>query len=293
MIITKISGGLGNQMFQYATGRAASLRTNTVLKLDIGSYADDKFGRHYSLDIFNIRAKLATPLEINKLKPSGNFLVNESPRLHRMVARLTKTYVNEEFRKGEIPWNVHHLYLDGYWQSEKYFANYSRQIHDDFKVKLHPSSRMTSYLEKIKSSNSVAIHIRRGDYVKIARIKQAVGVCGVNYYQRAIRFISEQVNNPVFYIFSEPDGLKWTKTRLKIKYPIVYVNGKDYEDLQLMSSCKHVITANSSFSWWGAWLNRNPKKIVIAPSPWFTWFKVSVSDYHSAVPVGWIEFPKG
>lgn len=279
-------------MFQYAAGRATSLKVKTPLKLDISSYAADKYGRHYGLDVFDIQATIASQEEIAQLNFLDNFLSKNSPRLRSIFASLTKTYINEELQKGKIPENTSQLYLDGYWQSEKYFASYFRQIHEDFKLKMLPSTKMAGYLKRIKSSNSVAIHIRRGDYVKIARIKRAVGVCGVNYYQRAIRFISEQVNNPVFYIFSELDGLKWSKTRLKIKYPIVYVNGKDYEDLQLMSSCKHVITANSSFSWWGAWLNRNPKKIVIAPSPWFTWFKTSVSNYHATVPIGWIEFPK-
>ena len=250
MIITKISGGLGNQMFQYAAGRAVSLRENTSLKLDISGYSDDKFGRHYSLDVFNIKVTLATPLDC-------------------LISRLFKTY------------------LDGYWQSEKYFIEYSDQIRQDFKLKPRPDKNVTEYLKKIKKTNSVAIHVRRGDYVSIARIGQSVGICGVKYYQRAIRLITKKVKDPTFFVFSEADGLDWAKQNLKFESPCVLVkSSKDYEDLRLMSACQHNIVANSSFSWWGAWLNENPKKIVVAPDPWFDRKKTNI------VPENWAKLKK-
>lgn len=277
MIISNISGGLGNQMFQYATGRALALKNNTTLKLDISSYMNDKFGRHYSLDIFNIKASLATSQEINKLKPFENIITNKSPRLYKFFSNLSKTYVCDEI----IPRNVDQLYLDGYWQNEKYFIDYRIQILKDFELKNNLSQSAIKLLVNIKKSAAVSIHIRRGDYVK-----RGVDTCSVQYYQRAIDFIIKRINNPIFYIFSEPDGIGWAKSKLKIKNTPVYINGKDYEDLILMSNCKHNIVANSSFSWWGAWLNENPKKIVVAPDPWFTHRKTD------NIPHDWFKVPK-
>lgn len=250
MIITKISGGLGNQMFQYAAGRAMALKNNTSLKLDISGYANDKFGRHYSLDVFNIKATLASPVDC-------------------LLSRLSKTY------------------LDGYWQNEKYFIEYANQIRQDFKFKPRPNKKMAQYLKKIKATNSVAIHVRRADYINITRIAQAVGICTEAYYQRAIKFIAKKVNKPVFFIFSERDGLEWARENLKFESPCIFVkSGEDYEDLELMSSCQHNIVANSSFSWWGAWLNENPKKIVVAPEPWFNNKKIDI------IPHGWVKLAK-
>lgn len=243
MIITKISGGLGNQMFQYAAGRVVALKAKTSLKLDISGYVDDKFGRHYSLDVFNIKATLATTLDC-------------------LISRLFRTYMND------------------YWQNEKYFLDYSNEIRQDFKLKFVSG-------KKITTPNSVSIHIRRADYVNIPRIAQAVGICTEAYYQKAIKFIAKKIKKPTFFIFSEPDGLEWAKTSLKFDYPYTLVkSGKDYEDLELMSSCQHNIIANSSFSWWGAWLNPNPQKIVIAPDPWFNNKKTEI------IPHGWIKLAK-
>lgn len=246
MIISKISGGLGNQMFQYAAGKALALKLKTNLKLDISGYAEDKFGRHYSLDIFNIQATLATPLDC-------------------LIGRLFRTYIN------------------GYWQNEKYFKNYEKQVRKDFTFRKKVQNK---FIEKIKSSNSVGVHVRRADYVNISRIRDAVGVCGVPYYKRAINFMAGKVRNPVFFIFSEQDGLKWAREKLNVRDAFM-VDGKDYEDLFLMSLCKHNIVANSSFSWWGAWLNKNPEKIVIAPDPWFT-----NEPEKDIIPSSWVKVSK-
>ncbi|MBI3558770.1 alpha-1,2-fucosyltransferase [Candidatus Gottesmanbacteria bacterium] len=288
MIIVKLTGGLGNQMFQYAAGRAISLRAKTSLKLDISGYADDKFGRHYSLNVFNIKAALATSQEIKKLKPTENFLAQKSPRLSRLFSSLTKTYVNEDFSGGLIPENLDNIYLDGYWQDEKYFIEFTGQIKKDFKFKSKPNKNVVQYLKKINSSNSVCIHIRRADYVNNAKVRQSVGICGRQYYERAIKHISKRVMDPIFFVFSEPDGLEWAEKNLKFNYPHTLVkSGKDYEDLQLMSSCEHNIIANSSFSWWGAWLNTNPHKIVVAPEPWLNDKRTDI------IPHDWFKVAKG
>lgn len=289
VIIIRLTGGLGNQMFQYAVGRTTSLKARTSLKLDISSYANDKFGRHYSLDIFNIKATLATPQEIEKLRPVENFFTRKSPRLFRLLSFLSKTYINEDLNGGVIPQNMSQLYLDGYWQNEKYFVDYGDQIRQDFQLKPRPDKQVANYLKKIKSTNSVAIHIRRGDYVSNTRIARSVGICGIRYYQRAMKFVTKHVNNPVFFIFSEKENFAWIKAKLIIEPPFLFVNNDDFEDLRLISSCKHNIVANSSFSWWGAWLNNNPKKIVVAPDPWLA--KESKSSV-IIVPHQWVKLPK-
>lgn len=290
MIIVRLTGGLGNEMFQYAAGRAASLRAKTPLKFDVSSYANDKFGRHYSLDVFNIKATMATPQEIRRLSPTENFLTQKSPRLLRLLSNLAPSYVNEVFRAGLIPLSRNQLYLDGYWQNEKYFLDYADQIRQDFRLKPHPNKKVIGYLKKILSCDSVAIHIRRGDYVSNTQVNKSVGVCGEKYYQRAMKFVAKIVRKPFFFIFSEPDGLKWAKESLKFDFPFVLVESdKDYEDLRMMSSCRHNIVANSSFSWWGAWLNTNYNHIIIAPEPWLA--KTSKSSL-TIVPHRWVKLPK-
>ena len=134
MIITGISGGLGNQMFQYATGRAVALQKRIPLKLDISGYADDKFGRHYSLDVFNIRAEIAQPFEVDRLKPHWNFITKKSPKIQYLIRRFSKTYVNESISKGKIPLDDN-LYLDGYWQDEIYFRDIKEVLYRDFTLK--------------------------------------------------------------------------------------------------------------------------------------------------------------
>jgi len=288
MIISRISGGLGNQMFQYAAGRAVAIREKTELKLDISGYPDDKFGRHYRLDFLNINATLASPEEVKKLKPVESLLTKKSPKLYSLLSNFKKTYISESLNGEAIPYGMSNLYLDGYWQNEKYFKDYSDEIQDDFRLLPSLYKKTADYLKVIKSSNSIALSIRRGDYVNVSRIKNAVGICGAGYFERAAKFISDRVDNPVFFIFSEPDGLEWAKSKLKLNCPsIPILDVRDYEQMYLISQCKHGIIPNSTFGWWGAWLNRNPQKIVIAPDPWF-----SSEPQKKIIPYSWIKLPK-
>ena len=281
MIITKISGGLGNQMFQYATGRAVALNNKTELKLNLSSYPDLKYGRHYSLNVFKVNAVIASQEEIKKLRPPENFIAKKSPKITRLLSMCKSTYINEVVGGGVIPTGKKELYLDGYWQNEKYFRDYRTQICKDFTLKTGLSQRAIKLLVNIRKTNSISLHIRRGDYVK-----RGVGTCSTQYYQRAIDLIIKRISKPIFYIFSESDGINWAKSKLKFANVPFYVNGKDYEDLTLMSNCKHNIVANSSFSWWGAWLNENPKKIIVAPDPWFNHRKTD------NIPHDWFKVPK-
>ncbi len=263
MIITKIKGGLGNQLFQYATGRAVASHHKLPLKLDLTWFETNKLHNGYRLDQLAIQAEVATENEIIKLKGENNILFSA---LRKVGLFKRKSYFKEKrssYFDGGVFKNKF-LYLNGYWQNELYFSN----IRELLLGELSPINSMNDlgyvYLESIEKSNSVSLHVRRGDYLNLKNI----GVLGVDYYTKAVDYIRQNVESPTFYIFS--DDLEWCKDSLGFLDDCIYVDRtqNEIEDLKLMSFCRHNIIANSSFSWWGAWLNQNPNKIVIAPKGW-------------------------
>ena len=263
MIITKIKGGLGNQLFQYAVGRAVALHHKVPLKLDTTIFETYKLHNGYRLDQFAIQAEIAADNEIINLKGRNNVLFS-ALRKAGLVKR--KSYFKEK-RSSYFDASVfknNSVYLDGYWQNELYFSN----IRELLLQELSPNNSMNdlgfAYLDSIKKSNSVSLHVRRGDYVNLKNIN----VLDVDYYMKAAEYIGKNVEKPTFYIFS--DDLEWCKSSLTFLGDCIYVERTQTEmdDLKLMSFCQHNIIANSSFSWWGAWLNQNPNKTVIAPKDW-------------------------
>lgn len=295
MIIVRLVGGLGNQMFQYAMGKSLALRKKTEFKLD-KSWLEKAFKigtpRNYRLHYFNIRENFATTKEIQKIKnQQGGFFVRIISRLSGSdIPHYRQTVINEQQDFVFDP-NVYKInrdvYLQGYWNNEKYFKDDEKLIREEFEIKIPPSKENLELLGKIKNCNSVSIHIRRGDYVKDKKTNKHHGTCSLDYYKKAINLVSDRITNPVFFAFS--DDIPWVKKNLKSKYPIFYMDNNDdehsYEDLRLMSACKHNIIANSSFSWWGAWLNPNPDKIVIAPKKWLNDSNVDTSD---VTPKSWL-----
>lgn len=291
MIIAKLIGGLGNQMFQYAAGRRAAVANNTELKLDITGY-DNQVGitpRVYMLDIFNIHATVATKQEI-KL-----FNNNSKHRIQRNLYRIMLSFFQRHYIRQKAPGFTHEFltipdnsYIDGYWGSEKYFLDIADTIRKEFTLKNKPDKTNSELIRYINNCNSVSVHVRRSDYVKDKRTHDFHGVCGLDYYRKAATLVSKKMHHPVYFVFS--DDPVWCKTNLRLNYPITYVTHnletKDYEDMKLMSMCKHNIIANSSFSWWGAWLNKNPNKIVIAPKKWFNSKSISTRDL---IPNSWLQ----
>ena len=263
MIITKLKGGLGNQLFQYAAGRAVALHHKVPLKLDLTILKTDKLHNGYRLDQFAIQADIATDNEIVKLKGGNNVLISA---LRKAGLVKKKSYFKEKrssyFDRGIFKNNF--VYLNGYWQNELYFSNIRELLLEE----LSPISSMNdlgcAYLEQIKKTNSVSLHVRRRDYLTLENI----GVLDVDYYMKAVEYIRKNLEEPTFYIFS--DDLDWCKKSLGFLDGCIYVDRTQTEidDLKLMSFCQHNIIANSSFSWWGAWLNQNLKKTVIAPKGW-------------------------
>jgi hypothetical protein len=180
------------------------------------------------------------------------------------------------------------IYLHGYWQSEKYFSNISEIIHREISVKSPITGRNAEIAEHIASCQSVSVHIRRADYVTKA-YTELFEPCSLEYYSAAILRLARVVKKPHLFVFT--DDKAWVHENFKFSYPITFVdhNGpdKNYEDLRLMSLCKHNIIANSTFSWWGAWLNSNPNKIVFAPNKWFT--EIARSSPRDLIPDSWIK----
>ena len=286
-IIIKLQGGLGNQMFQYALGRHLSHITKAALKLDITSFKNDP-KRDYNLNCFNLREFFATDEEIRWFKKYQRkpgkiwFLYN------RLVADETK-YVEE--RQFHFDQKILQLkppvYLDGYWNTEKYFKDIEEAIRKEFTLKNSLSDYAKSLEAEIMGKEAVSIHVRRGDYVSDKHTNEWHGSCSIEYYNQAIQKIAEHVTNPHFFIFS--DDPVWIKENIIPPFLTTYLSGNakyPEEDMHLMSRCKHHIIANSSFSWWGTWLNPNKEKIVIAPKRWFQTPKMDTRDL---LPDSWIK----
>lgn len=298
MIIVKLKGGLGNQMFQYALGRRLSLQYGVPLKLDIFHLRPNLFNflgittlRKYMLGDFNIHAKLARYQDLPFLsKIPSTRLTTGLNRLNKMLNPKGQQIVREtdcSYRKNvrNILGVGSDVYLDGFWNSEGYFKRIASVIRRDFSLKKKMSAQAEKLAKRISQVGSVSIHVRRKDYVTNFNTRRFHGICGPDYYRSCIQRITEQVSSPHFFVFS--DDIEWAKENLKTGYPATFIShfGSDAEELILMSLCRYNIIANSSFSWWGAWLNENPSKIVVAPKSWFK-AKVSRKDI---IPLAWIK----
>jgi hypothetical protein len=292
MIIVKLMGGLGNQMFQYAIGRNLSALHKTDLKLDLSFLKIDPKGtytkRNFELEIFNIKAGIASEKDCAPfLRRAGNKYIRTIQR--KLPVIFNKTYIAESghFYHKEFMSYPREAYLDGFWQSEKYFKASEKLIREDFTFKKELGGLNRELAEKIAGVNSISMHVRRGDYVMNEQVLAYHGVCGVEYYRNALEAINEKNTKPELFIFS--DDSEWCRQNLKFDANCVYVDhnkgDQSYIDMQLMSLCKHNIIANSSFSWWGAWLNANPDKKVVAPAKWFNDPNAQTPDIY---PESWI-----
>lgn len=266
MIIVKIIGGLGNQMFQYAYAKSLQQKGFQVV-IDISAFESYKLHGGYQLDKYNIDLNSSTKEENSK------FYTNSlTYRVMRKLNIVNSKIVKE---KSLLFYDkLFHIedgcYLDGYFQCEKYFKDIREVIIKNFTINQDLSNYTKDIENKIKNiRNSCSLHIRRGDFINSKNIN-IHGSCDIVYYLNAIKYLEEKIEDINYFIFS--DDIEWVKENLAIKNAI-YVYSKEkripHEDIYLMSLCKNNIIANSSFSWWGAWLNKNEKKIVIAPKRWF------------------------
>jgi hypothetical protein len=243
--------------------------------------------RDVELNLLNVDVSWASKEEIvqytkNKNSRNLRWLQRRFPFLFRNVY-FAESGMNFHSSFFSLPSNV---YLEGFWQCERYFTNIRSVLLKEFTPKNQFNLANAELLSRINSVNSVAVHIRRGDYVTNPQASKFHGILPLSYYERAIKLIEEKIGNPEFFVFS--DDQEWVKLNFKIPYPVHFVEknqGKDAVfDLALMAACRHNVIANSSFSWWGAWLNTNPLKIVIAPHRWFADSSVSSADL---LPSSW------
>lgn len=277
MLIARITGGIGNQLFQYAFIRSLSLKLNLKFFLDLSWYRDfEKFEdctnpnsatkREFLLDKFKITQNYLNPLYLKTSHHLRRYSgVNKLPLL-RYFNYIT---INEkDFAINNLPLN-RNIYLKGIWQNSKLFVEFNDLLKNEILLKNELSSDNNRFLQKIRSTNSIALHIRRGDLINRPNAIRDQPYSSDEYYQEGIKIIGKKIRNTVLYIFS--DDIKWVENSLKFDQPTVYINsdGPDFEHFYLMSQCNHNIIANSTYSWWAAWLNTNDNKIIISPKWWY------------------------
>lgn len=273
MKIIKIWGGLGNQMFQYAFYKRIQ-REYDGDEILTDTTCFDSYRLHNGLElenIFNVKLVKATR---ENIKQVSRYIKNY--KLSRIVRHFFPNRRTEYIEKNDFVYDENcfllkgNKYFEGYWQNYNYFKDLENQIRKDFNFVLPLEDENKKIIKKMEETNSVSIHIRRGDYLKHKLYK---GLCGLSYYDKAISYIREKINNPTFFIFS--NDIEWCKNNLQkllgdaeFVYVTNNIGPNSYKDMQLMSNCKHNIIANSSFSWWAAFLNENSDKKVIAPHKW-------------------------
>jgi hypothetical protein len=284
-VIIKFWGGLGNQMFQYCLLKRYETTYNVLA--DISEYSEYKMYNGFELEkIFDIQVKKCSNKEKNKLSNSGNFILKKIKRkiFGRKNFEICETegeFCNEIFNLDPNK----NYYIDGYWQDLRYFNEEESQIINYFNFTMIDEKNI-DIIKKMNKHNSVSIHIRRGDYINNSIYED---ICTLAYYNKAIEYIYNEVDKPIFYIFS--NDIPWVKENFKNNNEFIYIDWNErensYQDLLLMSNCKHNIIANSSFSWWGAFLNKNKDKIIITPSKWNN--IITKNDMNTIIKDDWIK----
>lgn len=283
MILSKLTGGLGNQLFQYAAGRTLALLNQTELKLDLSAYEADSL-RGFALQHFPITAGIATADEINNLLPA----TIRQKICQYMLPVHKRTYYRERyfhfdknfFRLGNP------VYLNGYFQSEKYFLPAKEILLKEFSFTNEIIEPVENFSMELKNKNSVSVHLRRGDYAHDPVSTAYHGVLDATYYRQAADLLLSRFPDASFYLFT--DDAEWAQTNFRLPQATLvsgHFSHSPLQDLYLMSQCRHQIIANSSFSWWGAWLNPHPGKLVISPRKWF---RNGPADTHDLYPPTWI-----
>ncbi len=290
MVVVKIWEGLGNQLFQYAYAKALQLRQNENVYLDFSAYNNRSYDpkrTHRFQQLSNFRITLKEYKDINKYY----FFLNEKSLLDQCIKYMSEKemFPYKYFSEKNVKFKPELLrvrgnyYLQGWFQNEKYFKDYEDIIRKEIRLK-HKIRIDNELREILKNFNTVAVHIRRGDY------KRHGGILSKEYYNKAIEQMNRLIENPLYCIFS--DEIEWVEKNMGFADKCIYVNKKhkltSYEELIVMSHCKHDIIANSTYSWWGAWLNSNKDKIVIGPREWF----LSKDDTNSGLnimPESWIK----
>lgn len=284
-VIVGLSGGLGNQMFQYAAGRALSVRLGCSLLLDLSWF----FGAHqrqFALSPFNIIAeqRLAWPmLPQSAQREISRFSRRFAPRIMGVpVFRESRFHYMPSFSSLKSS-----VFLEGYWQSQRYFSEIRPQLLEEFSLNQLMPSASIAVLDAIQTSDAICVHVRRGDYVSNPAAAKVHGICSRDYYQKAVAELINDLQNPHCFIFSDEPAAVMEAFSFDCPVTVVDINGPTevHFDLSLMAACKHFVIANSSLSWWGAWLGAHNEKRVIAPEKWFLTEQKNTKDL---LPDNWL-----
>jgi hypothetical protein len=297
MIVVRLKGGLGNQMFQYALGRTLQHRRKDELRIDVSyllgsSVFDWDVPREYALDVFRIQpAFVYSPRLLSRVPPRqirypSGWIAGEAETVPRR-----QTFVHEAefgFHPEILDLTAPSVYLDGYWQSESYFAEAQEQIRQAFQFRIPLAGPACELAQTISNVNSVSVDVRRGDYVTVESSRNTQGFIGEDYYRRGLEWIKANVENP--HVFISSDDLPWCREHLNFDLPTTYLEDeyagwKFGAKLHLMSLCRHFLISNSTFAWWAAWLAGYEKKLVACPGRWFCTESLSSRDL---IPPSWV-----
>lgn len=279
MIVSKLNGGLGNQIFQYAIAKNLSIKLNRQLFIDISEYNEYKL-RSFSLHHFNINSELIDNFH--------SFIYFHKFKSIQILKERSLLYQHDL----KINNSKDIIYLDGYWQSENYFKENLYLIISDLTIKSALGDVDKGIINLINNSSIpvVSIHVRRGDYISNSFTNEIHGTCSVDYYKRAYNVFKNKLKSE-FIVILFSDDFEWVRNNIDFIDNCIYSDHNDsktdFADLYLMSLCDHNIIANSSFSWWGAELNLNPNKIVISPAIWFNDFDKNLTSMN-IIPDNWI-----
>lgn len=271
MVIARITSGLGNQLFQYALGRHLANTNQTSLYLDLSYYRqtyDTDTLRLFKLDRFATDYRLLNTSPLVYASKLTRLLPNRTLKPLAAYVKEPHFHVDPSVQQARAAMVI----LDGFWQSERYFASSAGVLRRELTFRRTPGPAFENFRRQIASAAvPVSVHIRRGDYVNHPEFSQSFGFLGLEYYERALAQLLTRFPGATFFVFSDEPA--WVAANLPLHSPHVFVQNTgldaDVDDLQLMSLCHHHIIANSSFSWWGAWLNPRPDKVVLAPQHWF------------------------
>lgn len=287
--VVKLQGGLGNQMFQYAFGQAVAAKHNARLLFDLDFFdlpSGDHTPRAFGLDAYGLRCERASAARIALAKQRGNrartFLHGVHPRLAPDRSYKERSFSFDQaalVQEGDV-------YFEGYWQSERYFNGVTDPLRKDFTLNITMPKDRSEVAELIDRGQAISVHVRRGDYVTNPYANAHFVTCGAEYYSTAIAKLLARA--PAASVFVFCDDIQWARDHIRAEASTHFIAavGSIHPaiDLHLMSRCHHHVIANSSYSWWGAWLNAKPGKRVIAPA---RWFNDGAMDTRDLIPVGW------
>jgi hypothetical protein len=284
-LVVNLLGGLGNQLFQYACGWALASEQGREMVLDAGSFDQYKL-RPFLLDRLKVKARRATGQELG----AWGLQAGRFARIRRRLFGTTIAAVHEPaytWGPVQLP-QGRDVWLNGYWQSERYFAAHKKALKVQFAVKAAATGINTRLLKVIRAAGAkaCAVHVRRGDYVSSGFASRTHGTVSPEYYGAAVTRLRSQVKGAKLFVFS--DDPVWARANMPFAAQASFIDANGPEapeqDLRLMAACRHFVLANSTFSWWGAWLGEGPRSLVLAPK---RWFKTSKLDARDLLPERW------